>query len=101
MYRTLRLCAQGGGYEAVPERARPLDLAAVRRRLEAEGVAVVDARVMLIAALETEVTISRNARLLFKTPDATVAERTFVRLLPLLGAAGERAPGLERRSARA
>lgn len=84
MYRTLRVCSNHGAYEAVPEPPRPLDLREVRGILEREGVAVVDARVMLIAALDPEVTISRNGRLLFKTGDGAVAERAFGRLRTLL-----------------
>jgi hypothetical protein len=84
MYRKLRLCSNSGGYEAIPDPPHPLDLAEVRRRLEAEGVAVVDARVLLIAGTDPEVTISRNGRLLFKTRDPAAAERGFDRLQKLL-----------------
>jgi hypothetical protein len=84
MYRTLRICSNSGAYEALPEPPRPIDLARARRRLEEAGIAVVDARVMLIAALEVEATISRNGRLLFKTRDVSAAERTFERLRELL-----------------
>ncbi|HYA10757.1 MAG TPA: hypothetical protein VEH10_03695 [Thermoplasmata archaeon] len=45
------------------------------------GVPILDARVMLIASLPPEVTISRSGRLLFKTPDATLARTAFDRLL--------------------
>lgn len=85
MYRRLRLCSDRGAYEAVPEPPRPLDLVRVRHALEREGIAVVDARVMLIVGLDPEVTISRNGRLLFKTRDAAVAERAFERLRAVLG----------------
>ena len=85
MYHRLRLCSSSGGYEAIPEPARPLDLASVRTKLERAGVEVVDARVMLIASLDPEVTISRAGRLLFKTRDARAAERGFDRLRELLG----------------
>jgi hypothetical protein len=74
----------------VPNPPVRLDLAAARRRLEADGIAVVDARVMLIAGTEPETTISGNGRLLFKTRDARVAEATFEKLRGLLGL-----PGLE------
>jgi hypothetical protein len=84
MYRTLRVCSNNGGYEAIPEPPRPLDLKRVRGVLEREGIAVVDARVLLIAGLEAEVTISRSGRLLFKTREAAVAERAFLRLGALL-----------------
>lgn len=84
MYRTLTLCANRGGYEAIPEPPRRLDLVDVRHRLEREGIAVVDARVMLLAALEAEVTISAGGRLLFKTSDRRVAARVFERLRALL-----------------
>jgi len=85
MYRRLRLCSNRGGYEAIAEPPNPLDLPSVRSRLEAEAIPVVDARVILIVSLEAEVTISRAGRLLFKTQDARVAERTFERLRVLLG----------------
>lgn len=84
MYRTLRVCANRGGFEAIPDPPRSLDLVDARHRLERAGIAVVDARVMLIAALETEVTISRSGRILFKTQDAGAATRTFDRLRVLL-----------------
>jgi hypothetical protein len=90
MYRRLRVCSNGGGFEAVPNPPVRLDLADARRRLEAEGVAVVDARVMLIAGTNPETTISGNGRLLFKTRDAAAAERMFEQLRALLGL-----PGLE------
>lgn len=85
MYRQLRLCSNRGGYEAIPEPPSPLDLREVKAVLEREGIRVVDARVMLIASLDPEVTISRAGRLLFKTRDARVAERAFTRLKTLLG----------------
>lgn len=84
MYRRLRLCSNNGGYEALPEPPNPLDLRTARLVLEREGIPVVDARVMLIASMDSEVTISRAGRLLFKTQDARVAERAFERLRGLL-----------------
>ena len=86
MYRKLRLCSNSGAYEAIPDPPRPLDLVRVRHALEQEGIAVVDARVMLIVGLDPEVTISRNGRLLFKTRDPATAERAFDRLQKLLAA---------------
>lgn len=88
MYRTVRLCAQGGGFEAVPEAGRGLDLGRVREALEAEGFTVLDARVLLVVAMDPEVTIARSGRLLFKTADGPVAQRALERLRPLL----ERSP---------
>ncbi|HTW76313.1 MAG TPA: hypothetical protein VMG14_00910 [Thermoplasmata archaeon] len=90
MYRRLRVCSNGGGFEAIPSPPVRLDLAKARRLLEAEGVAVVDARVMLIAGTDPEATISLNGRLLFKTRDPHAAERAFERLRALLDL-----PGLE------
>jgi hypothetical protein len=57
-----------------------LDLERVRSDLEGAGVRVVDARVMLIASLEPEVTISRSGRLLFKTANLETAARGLERL---------------------
>ncbi|MGA9840242.1 MAG: hypothetical protein WBE40_04095 [Thermoplasmata archaeon] len=88
MYRRLRLCSNNGGYEAIPDPPLRLDLTEVRRSLEQVGVAVVDARVMLIAALDPEVTISRSGRLLFKSQDPAAAERAFQRLRELLDLPG-------------
>jgi hypothetical protein len=69
-----------------------LDLGRLRQALEGAGVPVVDARVMLIAQLDPEVTISRNGRILFKTPDSAAADRAFQRLRPWLeGASSPRA----------
>ena len=88
MYRRLKLCSNRGGFEAVAEPPHPVDLAEAKARLEAAGVPVVDARVMLIASLPPEVTISRAGRLLFKTQDAAEAEHAFVRLREMLGLPG-------------
>ncbi|MGI0128943.1 MAG: hypothetical protein ACREEC_02125 [Thermoplasmata archaeon] len=88
MYRKIRLCSNNGGYEAIPEPSLRLDLTRARHALEEIGVAVVDARVMLIAALDPEVTISRLGRLLFKTRDVVAAERAFDRLRALLDLPG-------------
>jgi hypothetical protein len=85
MYQRLRLCSDRGGYEAVATPPNPLDLRAVKAILEGAAIPVIDARVMLIATLESEVTISRAGRLLFKTRDARLAEREFDRLRELLG----------------
>jgi hypothetical protein len=87
-YRHLRLCSNNGGYEAVPNARLRLDLDGARRRLESTGIAVVDARVMLIAATDPEATISRNGRILFKTRDPRAAEVAFERLRALLDLPG-------------
>ena len=88
MYRRLRLCSNNGGYEAIPDAPLHLDLAAARGVLERTGIAVVDARVMLIAATDPEVTISRSGRLLFKTRDPAAADRAFQQLRRLLDLPG-------------
>lgn len=84
LYRKLRLCSNGGGVEAIPDRPVSLDLAAVRRTLEQNGIPVVDARVLLIASMDPEVTISRAGRLLFKTGETELADRAFERLRSLI-----------------
>jgi hypothetical protein len=90
-YSTLRLCSGGGAYEAVPRPRLRLDLPALRARLEAQGIPVVDARVLLIVRLEREVTVSRDGRILIKTRDAAESERLLGEIarrleLPLSGA---------------
>src|SRR5580658_9242893 len=88
MYRRLRLCSNSGGYEAIPEPSLHLDLAKARGRLEQEGIAVVDARAVLVAAMDPEATISRSGSLLFKTRDAAAAERALERLTSLMAPPG-------------
>lgn len=92
MYRALRLCSHGGGFEAIPDPPRTLDLRAVRASLEKAGIEVLDVRVMLLARLPPEVTISRSGRLLFKTPDEQLAREGFERLMDL-GVLAERSAG--------
>jgi hypothetical protein len=84
MYRRLRLCSNHGGYEAIADPPNPFDLRAVKKVLDKAGIPVVDARVLLIVSLRSEVTISRAGRLLFKTRDVRAAEEAFERLRTLL-----------------
>ncbi len=83
-YYSLRLCAGGGAFEAVPAPRLNLDLRRVKGALEASHIPVVDARVMLIAQLEREVTLSRDGRVLIKTKDGAEAASIFGRLRELL-----------------
>jgi hypothetical protein len=83
-YYSLRLCAGGGAFEAVPAPRLTLDLRQVKGTLETNGIPVVDARVMLIAQLEREVTLSRDGRVLIKTKDTAEAAAIFDRLRNLL-----------------
>jgi len=95
MYRRLELCSNRGGYESVADPPHSIDLRSARATLEDEHVPVVDARVLLIVTLESEVTISQGGRLLFKTRDPRVAQRDFerlVRCLHLPSEAAERIP---------
>jgi len=83
-YSTLRLCQGRAAFEAVPIPRRSLDLRRLRERLERDGVPVVDARVMLIARFEREVTIGRDGRILVKSGDASEAARLFDRVRSLV-----------------
>ena len=83
-YYSLRLCAGGGAFEAVPAPRLSLDLHKVKGTLEAHAIPVVDARVMLIAQLEREVTLSRDGRVLIKTKNTIEAASIFERLRVLL-----------------
>jgi hypothetical protein len=85
-YHTLRVCSNRGAFEAVPAGDLVLDLATVRGRIEATGVAVLDCRVMLIAHMEREVTIGRDGRILIKTRDLAEAERILAQVVPLVAA---------------
>jgi hypothetical protein len=83
-YYSLRLCAGGGAFEAVPAPRLALDLHRVKGTLESHDIPVVDARVMLIAQLEREVTLSRDGRVLIKTKDTSEASKIFEQLRALL-----------------
>ena len=76
-YSGLRLCSGRAAFEAVPRPRVSLDLVRVRGRIEAEGVPVIDARVMLIAGERQEVTIDRDGRILIKLPKQEDADRVF------------------------
>lgn len=78
-YRALRLCSNGGGYEAIPEQRLTLDLRSLRDALRAAGLPVIDARVMLIAPGSPEITIARDGRVLVKSNDASAAAAAFER----------------------
>lgn len=86
-YTSLKVCASRGALEAVPEPPGPVDLARVRHALEADGVPVLDCRVMLIARMEHEVTVGQDGRVLIKTTDAEAARRLLGRVAPVLEAA--------------
>ena len=84
-YYTLRLCSNRGAYEAIPNPKSRLDLAGVRRQLEANHVPVLDARVMLIVTLVREITVSRDGRVLIKSRDAGEAAVIFEEFLTKAG----------------
>ena len=84
-YTTLKLCSNGGAFEAVPRPRVTVDHARARRELEGKGVPVVDARVMLIVGLTPELTIGRDGRVVIKTRDPAEAERVFGELAGILG----------------
>ena len=84
-YYTLALCASKGAFEAVPLPKLSLDLRDAKRRLEAAGIGVTDARVMLIATMGREVTLSRDGRVLIKSRNAAEASRVFQRLREVIG----------------
>jgi hypothetical protein len=83
-YSTLKLCSSGGAYEAAPQPRLKIDLTDAKQRLEAEGLSVVDARVLLLVSGDPEVTLSRDGRILVKTQDRALADATFQRFLRLL-----------------
>lgn len=85
VYRTLRLCASGGGYEALPARPTALDLRAIARSLDRHGIGVTDARVMLIVRTTPELTVARSGRILVKSGDGGAAQAALDRFF---GAAG-------------
>jgi hypothetical protein len=67
-----------------------MDMAALRRSLEAAGYkVVVDARIILVVRDEAgvESSLYDNGRVLLKTPDRDLAEAAYARLEPVLGAA--------------
>ncbi len=91
-YHTLRLCSSRGAFEAVPDPPRTVDLRRIRARLEASGISVLDARVMLIAQMEREVTFGRDGRVLIKSQDPKEAQRVLDSLRSLLEAPADPTP---------
>ncbi len=91
-YYTLKLCASRGAFEAVPDPPRTVDLRRIKARLEASGIPLVDARVMLIAQLEREVTFGRDGRVLIKSQDPKEAQRVFDSVRGLLELPNDPAP---------
>jgi hypothetical protein len=79
-YSALRLCSGRSAFEAIPTPRLTLDLAKVRARIQAEGVPVIDARVMLIAGDRQEVTIGRDGRILIKLSREAEADRLLERV---------------------
>jgi len=84
-YETLKLCAGRSAFEAVPNPRLSLDLPRIRDRLTAQGIGVVDARVMLLIRLEREVTLGHDGRVLIKSSDPREADAVFRRLDALAG----------------
>ena len=76
-YQEIRLCSNGGGYEAIPEGTVTFDLAAIRARVAATGTDVVDARVMLIVRYRPELTVGRSGRVLVKSDDPIEAREAL------------------------
>lgn len=79
-YATLRLCSSRGAFEATPEPRLALDLPAIAARLRAQGIAVTDARVLLLIQLRHETTLSHDGRVLIKCRDPSVAAEVFAEL---------------------
>jgi hypothetical protein len=84
-YSTLRLCSGGGAFEVIPSPKLNLDLSGLAPRIRENGIAVIDARVMLILQMDPEVTVSRDGRILIKSQQPAVARSVFARLQDLLG----------------
>jgi hypothetical protein len=83
-YEALRLCSGGGGFEAVPRPRAATDLLRLRREFEARSIPVTDARVMLIARMQQEVTIARDGRVLIKSRTSDEAAAIWAELEPML-----------------
>ncbi|MCI4336710.1 MAG: hypothetical protein L3K17_05890 [Thermoplasmata archaeon] len=79
-YSTLKLCSNRGAFEATPEPRLHLDLAAIARRLRSAGIAVTDAKVMLLIQLQRETTLSHDGRVLIKCHDPLEAAQIFSEL---------------------
>jgi hypothetical protein len=80
-YSPLRLCSNRAAYEAIPSPRLKLDLVRLGERLHAEGVPVIDARVMLIAGAKQEITIARDGRVLIRSKTLAEAAAAFDRVL--------------------
>lgn len=80
----VRPCKGSTGTEVVPEGRLDLDIAANARRLEAAGIEVTDARVLLVIKGEPTVTLYPSGRMLVHTDDLEQARERALWLLALL-----------------
>lgn len=87
-YSALKLCSGRSAFEALPNPRLVLDLPKLKRRIQSEGVPVIDARVMLIAGRAQEVTIGRDGRILLKVRSETAAGQLFERVRAWIDDAG-------------
>ena len=76
-YDPVRLCTGKAAYEAVPSVPARVDLDQAARSLERTGLAVTHARVMLIIAVDPEVTLGRDGKILVKTRDPAIAQQAI------------------------
>ena len=81
----LRPCRGIAAYSSIPKKNLRLDLGRCRTRLEKAGYEVIDAKVMLVAKKETDITVYRSGRLLVNTDDKDRARELVEELYRILG----------------
>jgi hypothetical protein len=82
----IELCSSKGAYEVTPSDDLGLDLASARETFEEQGLSIVtDAGVLLVVdAVDCEVSVFESGRLLAKTDDRDVAEAVTRRVYDAL-----------------
>lgn len=80
----LRPCATSAGFTATPEPPVKVDMAALKKRLQAGGYTiVVDAKIILIVRhAGVESSLYDNGKVLLKTTDKQAAQKAYDDLLP-------------------
>lgn len=80
----LRPCRGIAAYASVPKKNLRLDLGRCKSRLEKAGYEVIDAKVMLVAKKDTDVTVYQSGKLLVNTDDKEVARNLVEEIYGIL-----------------
>lgn len=85
-FYVLEPCKTRAGFEAIPEKKLSWNLNDAERRLVTAGIpTVVNAGVILVVDAGCEVSLFESGKLLFKTADKRLAEKSMDAVLGIMG----------------